>query len=244
MGIHYYQNRVCLNVLGNSIENAAAIYKAAEKHVIVGVLSANYPDVEHAITDMHRYMEVLEGNLSVGLGGGNPAQWKAVGDIAKEVKANHFNQVFSAVGYTRANVDNEEAHINALVSPCGKPGFVKISTGPLSKDCEPAIIPVDTAIAMIKEMGGNSVKFFPMGGLKCREGLIAVATACARHDFVLEPTGGIDLTNFKEIMEIILGAGVQKVIPHVYTSIIDPQSGATRIADVKALMDMIKTIVS
>ena len=175
MGINYYKGRVCLNVLGGSLKNAAEIYEAAEKYVVVGVLSANYPDVPSAVEDMKRYMEVLEGNLSVGLGGGNPAQWKAVGDIAKEIKANHFNQVFSAVGYTRANVGNEEAHINSLVSPCGKPGFVKISTGPLSKDCEPALVPVDTAIAMIREMGGNSVKFFPMGGLKSKDELNAVA---------------------------------------------------------------------
>ena len=31
------------------------------------------------------YNEVLESNLSVGLGGGNPNQWKAVAEIAKEV---------------------------------------------------------------------------------------------------------------------------------------------------------------
>ena len=43
--------------------------------------------------------------------------------------------------------------------------MLKLSTGPLSKDCEePALVPADTAIAMIKEMGGNSIKFFPMGG--------------------------------------------------------------------------------
>lgn len=243
MGINYYKGRVCLNVLGGSLKNAAEIYEAAEKYVVVGVLSANYPDVPSAVEDMKRYMEVLEGNLSVGLGGGNPAQWKAVGDIAKEIKAHHFNQVFSAVGYTRANVGNEEAHINSLVSPCGKPGFVKISTGPLSKDCEPALVPVDTAIAMIKEMGGNSVKFFPMGGLKCKEELKAVAEACAQNEFVMEPTGGIDLDNFREIMEIILDAGVQKVIPHVYSSIIDKESGDTRTGDVKRLLGIVKELV-
>lgn len=243
MGINYYHDRVCLNVLGGSLENAAEIYEAAEKHVVVGVLSANYPDVKSAAEDMKKYMEVLEGNLSVGLGGGNPAQWKAVGDIAKEIKANHFNQVFSAVGYTRANVDNDGAHINSLVSPCKKPGYVKISTGPLSKDCEPAIVPVSTAIAMIKEMGGNSVKFFPMGGLKCREELAAVAKACAENDFVMEPTGGIDLENFREIMQIILDAGVKKVIPHIYSSIIDRESGNTRTEDVKKLLEIVKELV-
>lgn len=44
----------------------------------------------------------------------------------------------------------------------------------------------------------------------------AVAEACARNNFILEPTGGITPENFREIMEIILDTGVQKVIPHVY----------------------------
>ncbi|WP_373214749.1 KDGP aldolase family protein [Ruminococcus sp. 5_1_39BFAA] len=243
MGINYYNDRVCLNVLGGSLKNAEEIYAAAEKHVEVGVLSADYPDVASAVEDMKKYMEVLEGNLSVGLGGGNPAQWKAVGDIAKEIKAHHFNQIFSAVGYTRANVGDDTCHINALVSPSGTPGLVKISTGPLSKEAEPALIPVDTAIAMIKEMGGNSIKFFPMGGLKCKDELKAVAEACARNEFILEPTGGITMENFREIMEIILDAGVQKVIPHVYSSIIDKESGDTKTECVKELLAIVKELV-
>lgn len=243
MGINYYNGRVCLNVLAGGLENAKEIYEAAEKYVEVGVLSASYPDVESAVEDMKNYMEALEGNLSVGLGGGNPAQWKAVSDIAKEIKANHFNQVFSAVGYTRANVDNDASHINSLVSPSGTPGLVKVSTGPISKDFPPALVPVETAIAMIKEMGGNSIKFFPMGGLSCRDELQAVAEACAKHRFVLEPTGGIDMENFREIMEIILNAGVEKVIPHVYSSIIDKETGNTKIEDVKALLAIIKELV-
>ena len=76
MGLNYYNDRVCLNVLGGSLENAKEIYEAAEKYVAVGVLSADYPDVPSAVEDMKKYMDVLEGNLSVGLGGGNPAQWK------------------------------------------------------------------------------------------------------------------------------------------------------------------------
>lgn len=96
---------------------------------------------------------------------------------------------------------------------------------------------------MVKEMGGNSLKFFPMGGLKVAEELKSVAEACAAQDFILEPTGGIDLGNFEEIMRIILNAGVKKVIPHVYSSIIDKASGCTRTEDVKALFDIIKKLV-
>ena len=59
----------------------------------------------------------------------------------------------------------------------------------------------------------------------------------------MEPTGGIDLENFEEIMHIILDAGVPKVIPHVYSSIIDKATGDTRIADVERLLAMVKAMV-
>ena len=82
-----------------------------------------------------------------------------------------------------------------------------------------------------------------MGGLKVKEELKAVSEACARQDFILEPTGGIDLENFEEIMHIILDAGVPKVIPHVYSSIIDKATGNTRIEDVERLLAMVKAMV-
>lgn len=242
--VNFYKDRICLNCLAGSLDNAEQIYEAAEKHVLVGVLSGNYPDVSSAVKDMKKYNELLEGNLSVGLGGGNPNQWKAVAEIAKEVKANHFNQVFTAVGYTRANVGNNDAFVNCLVSPTGTVGKVKISTGPLSSKADiAAIIDVETAILMAKDMGASSLKFFPMGGLKCREELVAVANACAKYDFMLEPTGGIDLNNFEEILKIILDCGVKKIIPHVYSSIIDKESGNTKIEDVTTLLNLIKKLV-
>ena len=92
-------------------------------------------------------------------------------------------------------------------------------------------------------MGGNSIKYFPMGGLKCKDEMKAVAEACARNHFIMEPTGGIDLDNFREIMETILNAGVEKVIPHVYSSIIDKATGNTRIEDVKKLLAIVKELV-
>ncbi len=243
-GIKYYNDRVCLNVLAGNLDNARDIYEAAEGYVEVGVLTADYPDVPSAVEDMKRYMDVLEGNLSVGLGGGNPNQWRAVAEVAKEIKAHHFNQAFCAVGWTRANVGCDDIHINAMVAPSGTPGLVRISTGPLSRDAaEPADIPVATAIAIIKEMGGNSIKFFPMGGLKCADELRVVAKACADADFCLEPTGGITPENFAEILQIILDAGVPKIIPHVYSSIIDKETGCTKIDEVKNLLSITKKLV-
>ncbi|WP_077613144.1 2-dehydro-3-deoxy-phosphogluconate aldolase [Clostridium sp. Marseille-P2415] len=241
-GLNFYKGRVCLNCLTNSIENAKAIYEAAEGQVAVGILSANYPDVESAVEDMKKYQEAVDNNISVGLGAGNPGQWKAVAEISGQIKPKHINQTFTAGGYTRAKT-GEGPFLNSMVAPCGKPGYVKVSTGPLCKDMEPAIVPVKTAIAMAKEQGADSLKYFPMGGLKVREELEAVAKACAETGFGLEPTGGIDPDNFKEILEIAVNAGVEHIIPHVYSSIIDKETGATRIPDVLALYEMIKEVV-
>lgn len=241
-GLKFYKDRVCLNCLTNSIENAKALYEATEGHVALGLLSADYPDTESAIEDMKKYQPEVDNCISVGLGAGNPGQWKAVAEISAAIKPKHINQTFTAGGYTRALV-GEGAFMNSMVAPSGTPGMVKISTGPLAKDMEPAIVPIATAIAMAKEQGADSLKFFPMGGLKCRDELEAVAKACAENDFYLEPTGGIDLDNFKEILTIIVDAGVKKIIPHVYSSIIDKETGATRVEDAKALYDMIREVV-
>jgi len=240
---NFYHDRVCLNVLAGSIDNASAIYEAAEGHVLVGVLSKNYPDIDSAVAEMRQYAQRIDNALSVGLGAGDPNQSAMVSAISREVQPQHVNQVFTGVGTSRALLGQNETVVNGLVSPTGTPGQVKISTGPLSSQAADAIVPVETAIALLKDMGGSSIKYFPMGGLQCREEYIAVAEACARHDFWLEPTGGIDLENFSEIVEIALAAGVSKIIPHIYSSIIDKVSGETRPADVRQLLMMTKALV-
>ncbi|EMA8632069.1 KDGP aldolase family protein [Cronobacter sakazakii] len=240
---NFYRDRVCLNVLAGSKENASAIYEAAEGHVLVGVLSKNYPDVVSAVEDMRDYAKRIDNALSVGLGAGDPNQSAMVSAIARELQPQHVNQVFTGVGASRALLGQRETVVNGLVSPTGTPGLVKISTGPLSSSAPDGIVPVETAIALLKDMGGSSVKYFPMGGLACREEYQAVADACARHDFWLEPTGGIDLDNFEAILRIALEAGVSKVIPHIYSSIIDKASGDTRPEDVRRLLAMTRNLV-
>ena len=240
---NFYRDRVCLNVLAGSKENASEIYEAAEGHVLVGVLSKNYPDVASAVADMSDYAARIDNALSVGLGAGDPNQSAMVSAISAEVQPQHVNQVFTGVATSRALLGQNDTVVNGLVSPTGTPGMVKISTGPLSSTAPDGIVPVETAIALLKDMGGSSIKYFPMGGLKCREEYKAVAEACARHDFWLEPTGGIDLENFSEILKIALDAGVSKIIPHIYSSIIDKVSGNTRPDDVRALLEMTKALV-
>ncbi|WP_347252953.1 2-dehydro-3-deoxy-phosphogluconate aldolase [Leminorella grimontii] len=240
---NYYRDRVCLNVLAGSRENAREVYAAAQKHVVVGVLSKNYPDLASAIEDMTKYANDIENAISVGLGAGDPNQSEMVSQISRVIQPQHVNQVFTGAPISRALLGQNEIVVNALVSPTGKVGLVKISTGPLSSTYPDAIVPVETAIAMLKDMGASSIKFFNMRGLAHKEEYAYVAKACAEHRFYLEPTGGIDLNNFEEILKIALDAGVEKVIPHVYSSIIDSATGNTRPEDVKTLLAIVKKLV-
>ncbi|TMV36374.1 oxo-acid lyase, partial [Salmonella enterica subsp. enterica serovar Kentucky] len=140
-----------------------------------------------------------------------------VSEISRQVQPQHVNQVFTGVGTSRALLGQNETVVNGLVSPTGTPGLVKISTGPLSSRAPDGIVPIETAIALLKDMGGSSVKYFPMGG--------------------------IDLENFAEILHIALDAGVSKIIPHIYSSIIDKVSGNTRADDVRQLLAIVRSRV-
>ncbi|SBO17228.1 2-dehydro-3-deoxy-phosphogluconate aldolase [Carnobacterium divergens] len=237
---NYLEDRICLNVLANSVENAMDCYKAADGHIVLGVLSKNYNSDEAAIADMERYQAATNNALSVGLGAGDPNQSQMVSRISGILQPQHVNQVFTGVGTSRALLNQSETIVNGLISPTGKVGVVNIATGPLSSQTPAGEVTIETAIALLKDMGGSSIKFFPMKGLQHIEEYKAVAKACAEHDFYLEPTGGIDLENFEEIVQIAIDAGVKKVIPHVYSSIIDATTGDTRPEDVKTLLEMMK----
>ncbi|MDF7667785.1 KDGP aldolase family protein [Orbaceae bacterium ESL0727] len=241
---NYYADRVCLNVLANSIDNAKAVYEAAQTHVVVGVLSKNYADNQSAITDMKKYAKAIDNAISVGLGAGDPNQSKMVSEISAVLQPQHINQVFTGVATSRVLLGQDHTVINGLVSPTGKVGMVKISTGPLSSQAPDGIVPVETAIALLKDMGGSSIKYFPMGGLKYLDEYRYVAKCCAEFDFYLEPTGGIDLQNYAAILKVALDAGVKKIIPHIYTSIIDSVSQKTRVDDVKTLLALTQKLVN
>ncbi|QKJ88778.1 KDGP aldolase family protein [Paramixta manurensis] len=240
----FYQDRVCLNVLAGSKQNARDIWQAAEGHVLVGVLSKNYASVDAAVADMREYAALIDNALSVGLGAGDPNQSAMVSEISRQVQPQHVNQVFTGVATSRALLGQNQTVVNGLVSPTGIVGQVKISTGPLSSGAPDGIVPVETAIALLKDMGGSSIKYFPMGGLKAVDEFRAVAAACAKHDFWLEPTGGIDLDNYEAILQIALDAGVSKIIPHIYSSIIDKDSGNTRPEDVRTLLAITQKLVA
>lgn len=240
---NYLKDKICLNVLANSVENAKECYEAAEGHIVLGVLSKNFSDDETAIAEMKKYQQATNNALSIGLGAGDPNQSQMVTRLAEVLQPQHVNQVFTGVGASRAVLKQTETVINGLVSPTGKEGYVNIATGPLSSQGPAGVVTLETAIRLLKDMGGSSIKYFPMKGLVHIKEYKALAEACAANGFYLEPTGGIDLDNVEEIVRIAIDAGVKKVIPHVYSAIIDKDTGNTRPEEVRQLLQLMKKIV-
>jgi len=239
-----YKQKIVLNVLANSIDNAEEVFHAAEGHVLVGVLSKNYANAELAAEAMRLYGERIEDAVSIGLGAGDPNQASVVAQIVSMYEGSHINQVFPAVGLTKVNLGARDSWINSMITPTGQVGYVNLSTGPYSQaESQQAIVPVSAAIALVKDMGGQALKYFPMGGLSAVEEYRAVAEACAKADFALEPTGGIELDNFEAVIEIALEAGVPCIIPHIYSSIVDSDSGKTKTEDVRKLTRFMKLAV-
>ena len=133
---NYYNNRVCLNVLANSVENAEQCYKAAEGYIVLGVLSKNYDSDEEAVKDMKVYKKRINNALSIGLGAGDPKQSSMVTRLAEILQPQHINQVFTGVNGSRMVLKQNDTIVNGLVSPTGKVGYVNIGTGPMTSEGE------------------------------------------------------------------------------------------------------------
>lgn len=233
--IKYYKDRVAINLLAKDIENAVDVNRVLEGHGVIGVLSKNFKTVDEAVGYVKKMQEHIPA-ISIGLGDGDPNQWKMAANIAMATDPGHVNQVFSTAGYTQGLLKEAGANntlVNALISPTGKVGKVKISTGPFSSKGT-AIVDVDDALLMLKDSNIKSVKFYHVQGTKHIDELKEVAEACVRIGIpVIEPTGGIDLSNIYEIVKVCVEAGCEKVIPHVYSGAIDKETGLTNLDIVK-----------
>ncbi|WP_018749324.1 2-dehydro-3-deoxy-phosphogluconate aldolase [Chitiniphilus shinanonensis] len=240
--ISFHRDRVALNVLAHDLDNAVEVHAAAQGHVAVGLLSNRFDSVEEGIAEAHRWQ--AEVCVSVGLGAGDPAQYYKAAMIAAATAPGHVNQTFTGAGFAAGALAARgvvNTRVNALIRPSGTPGKVIVSTGVAGSTAPaPALVDSDTAVLMIRDLGAHAAKFFPMGGLRSLAELEALARSCARHGLeMIEPTGGIDLANFGDILQVCLDAGVPRVMPHVYSSIIDKETGRTRPEDVAALLHMI-----
>ena len=237
---------VKLNVLAKDLANAKAITEATRGNVFVGVMVKNYPTLEEAIQTVRDYKEAGV-PVSVGLGAGDPNQWKKVVEVSVQTKPPHINQVFPAVGYTigaMEQVGGQGCLVNALISPTGTPGKVSVLTGPKSQDFKENIS-CEAAIALLNDIGVQSVKFYPIEGDKRLDELSAVVKAAVAGGItMIEPTGGIDAQSVRPVVETCLAAGAEIIVPHIYTAFVDKETGATDPAGVAKTTEELLALVN
>jgi len=235
-----FNHRVIFNVLAKDLTNAKELVKIAGDRVLVGVMVKNFETEEAAI---QLVKEFKENNIpvSVGLGAGDPMMWKKVVEVSVATLPEHINQVFPASGYTLGRLEQFTENvplINSMIEPTGTPGQVYISTGPLSSSHREKVT-CELAAAMIAEMGIPSIKFYPIEGEECLDELAEMTQAASKVGIkIIEPTGGIDLSNVHKIVQICLENGAELVIPHLYSSLIDKESGETKSSSMKQLVEL------
>ncbi|TDF92736.1 KDGP aldolase [Paenibacillus piri] len=218
--------KVLLNIQTRSVEASVQAAELLGKAVFTGVMAKDFPVLEEGV----RYIQALQERkvqVSAGLGDGSADQWEKALQLALHTAPLHLNQIFPAAGLSQYALRMQEAPtlVNAMVRPAGQPGIVDIGTGPLSQQTGSARVPVEAALAMMKEAGVQSVKFFPIEGSKRLEEVRAVARAAAKEGMMIEPTGGITPDNAAEIVQVCLDAGVPCIMPHLYGSLKNPETG-------------------
>jgi 2-dehydro-3-deoxy-phosphogluconate aldolase len=220
---------VCLNLLAKDRQNALDIVEATEGQVYIGIMVKNFSSVDEAVEQILDYQRVKI-PVSVGLGAGDPLQWKRVVEAAVRTKPVHVNQVFPAAGYTLGalkGVGSDHTMVNALISPAGGPGKVSVCTGPESRNFQDAIS-CDAAAAMLKEIGVHSVKFYPIEGQSRLDEVAEMVRASVRQGItIFEPTGGIDIHSVHKVVEVCAENGAKIIIPHIYTALVDKTTGLT-----------------
>lgn len=229
---HAIGGRVILNVQASSVGASQAAVALMGRAVFVGVMARDYASMEDGIARIDRlHREGVQ--VSAGLGDGSADQWERALQLALATKPLHLNQIFPAAALSQIALRREGAPtvVNAMIRPTGEPGIVELGTGPLSsKLAGGAKVPVEAAIAMMRETGVTSVKLFPIEGERRMDELRAVARAVAAADMMLEPTGGITPDNVAAIVAACLAEGVRYVMPHLYGSLKDPATGDLDVA--------------
>lgn len=234
-----------LNVLAKDIENAKDIVEQTRGTALIGMMVKNYSSTEEAVEHI-KSMQEAGVPVSVGLGAGDPAQWKRVAEVAVLTKPVHVNQVFPAAGYTLGaleQVGSNHTLVNALIRPAGVPGKVWIGTGPISQTFK-ELVSCEAAAAMMAEIGVHSVKFYPVEGKNRLDEIAVMVRAAVKYGIqTFEPTGGIDRETIAPVVRVCVENGAKHIIPHIYTAIVDKVTGRTRLEDIRDLESAVQDVL-
>lgn len=226
--------KVLLNIQAKSVESAVQATELFGNAVLAGVMAKDFPHLNEGVSYIHE-LHRRGVQVSAGLGDGSADQWNRALAMALQTNPVHLNQIFPAAALSQFYLHEKgmQTVVNGLVSPTGKPGWVNVGTGPMSLQTAEASVPVESAVAMLKEMGVHSIKLFPVEGTKRMEEIRAAAKAVAQAGMVLEPTGGLSPENVADVVGLCLNEGVPFIMPHLYGSLKNKDNGDFEIEKLK-----------
>ncbi|MDY0409274.1 KDGP aldolase [Paracerasibacillus soli] len=170
---------------------------------------------------------------------GNTANWKKVLDIAVASNPGHINQPFETATYAKGYVDGKgipKQLVNALVQPTGEVGKIKLANS--SK-----ILLVEDFIEVAVSLGIESIKMMPVKGTQHLEELIYLTQiAAAKGIRGVEPAGGIDASNIKEIINGVKDIDIAFFMPHIFGSTIDKLTGKTIPSKVREIISEVEDL--
>lgn len=229
-----FAGQLLVNVLAKDEQNAKEIFEAGEGYIVPGIAAADFPQIDDAIETVLSLKKAVPA-VSIGLGGGGSfAEWKNVLDIAVKAKPAHINQPFEKAPYAKGYLAAKgvEVVINALVSPTGQIGKIRLATG--------AIVRVEEILDIAKALGILSIKVMPVGGLDHLDELIYIAKEAAKRGIRgIEPAGGIKIDHLPKMFQEIQKTNIELFMPHIFGDVLQSK-GQSDPLKIRRMMQLLK----
>ena len=230
-------DKFLFNYLARDAANAADVMEAGSGYIIPGIVSDQYGSIETAANKVLELKTVTD-VVSIGLGGGgNTANWKKVLDIAVASNPGHLNQPFETATYTNGFLNGKSMPkqiINALIQPTGEVGKIRLAEAG-------KVMRVEEFIDVAVGLGIESIKMMPVKGNQHLDELIYLTKiAAAKGIRGVEPAGGIDASNIKDIVQGVKSIDIEFFMPHIFGSTIDKVTGETIPSKVREIYNIVE----
>lgn len=221
---HKLYDKFLFNFLASDRSNAADVIEAGSGYVVPGIVSDRFASIE-AAAEKVKELKTVSSIVSIGLGGGgNTANWRNVLDIAVASQPGHLNQPFETATYTQGYLQGKgipDQLVNGLIQPTGEVGKIKLANSQ-------KVMEVEEFVEIAASLGLQSIKMMPVKGAQHLDELIYLTKVAASKGIRgVEPAGGLDASNIKDILAGIIDIDIEFFMPHIFGSTIDQKTGKT-----------------
>jgi len=237
--------KVLLLVPARDAGNAAEVMSTLDGAGLVALIAKTFADARVLAEEVRKAKQRV-GLVSIALGDADNTQSDKVIAAALESRPAHINLPYLRACYAKGTFDGLQGDrgmvVNALVTSTAEPNLVSLSTetAPDADETHDIRIRTRDAALILKELHFETIKTqFGPNGLDLGWPQSAAKAACEAGLDLIEPSSKITFENIADVVRACLKGGVSYVMPHIFTALIDKETGATRpeaVADLVALL--------